>query len=306
MNGLFINQVKNQCSIYESGVTIYNALKSPDYKLDYLEISIMDMNKYAYVGYDFYIFNWHHNTLPIEKTTLDHIKGLKIGILLEVGPTELRPFMREDLFDAYMVVDPTKDKHGKYYPFPRPLDVVGNLLPLLADIPVFGTFGFVVPGKNFGEVLQVANNLGTDCIVRMNFPAGRFTGQPLSAAIAYASTLHKFRGGNVDLRITHDYMEKPDLIRWCSEHTLNVFPYYRSMPGLSATTDQAIVAGRGIAITNCDTFRHLHPYIGYYPDQSYMQLSESTLPGIKQMQEDWSNSKFVERFNEILAENLWH
>lgn len=306
MNGLFVNQEKNQCSIYESGLMIFNALKSDKFDIDYLEISRGDMNRYDYSGYDFYVFNWHHNTLPIAKSTIQNIKGLRIGIILEVGPDEIKPFMVEDLFDAYMIIDPTKNRLGKFFPFPRPLEKVDNLLPLLSDIPVFGTFGFMVPGKNFGEILQQANNLNKECIVRMNITAGAFTGQAfsLSAAKSYCDKLHEFKSKNVTLITTNDYMSKPDLIRWCSQNSLNIFPYYRNIPGLSATTDQAITAGRGIAITNCDTFRHMRKYISYFPEQSYLQLTESTIPGVRQMQEDWSCDKFSDRFVNLLSEML--
>lgn len=285
---------------------IYNTIAtSTSYKIDYLEVSKSQMNVYDYSGYDFYIFNWHHNTLPISSSVINKIKGLRIGVLLEVGQAELRPFMPEDMFDTYIVLDPTKSKSGKYYPFPRPLEKVYSLLPLLSDdVPVIGTFGFLVPGKNFGEVLQQANNLKTDCILRMNFPDAAFTGVPFSAVKEFASRLHNFKSKNVDLRITHEYMTKPELIRWCSQNTVNVFPYYRNLPGLSAVTDQAVVAGRGIAITDCDTFRHLHKYISYFPKESYLELSKSTIPGVKQMQEDWSNDKFVAKFEELLFEQL--
>ena len=112
MKGLFVNQVKNQCSIYESGVMVYNALATSFHKIDYLEVSTGQMNSYDYSGYDFYIFNWHHNTLPISSSVINKIKGLRIGVLLEVGQVELRPFMPEDMFDAYIVLDPTKSKTG--------------------------------------------------------------------------------------------------------------------------------------------------------------------------------------------------
>src|SRR3989304_9830540 len=118
MKGLFVNQVKNNCSIYESGLMIFNALISTGtLSIDYIEMPVADMNNYSYTDYDYYIFNWHHNTLPITKTTIDNIKGLRIGIMLEVGPVDFRPFMPQDLFDAYMVIDPTKIQQGKFYPF---------------------------------------------------------------------------------------------------------------------------------------------------------------------------------------------
>lgn len=303
--GLFVNQVKNNCSIYESGVMIFNAMKSDKYMLDYTEVSVQNINTRDYSGYDFYVINWHHNTFPMSVQTLRRINGLKIAIVLEVGPVEIRPFMPIDMFDAYMVIDPTKESGGKYYTFPRPLEKAERLSPPLSDdIPVIGTFGFLVPGKNFGEVLQNANKLKTNCIVRMNFPMATFTGTPIQALRDFATRMHSFKGSNVDLRITHDYMDKASLIDWCSQNTVNVFPYYRDLPGLSAVTDQAIAAGRGIAITDCNTFRHMHKYIDYYPRQSYMELSESTLAGVKQMQTDWSNDNFVEAFTALLKERI--
>jgi hypothetical protein len=304
MKGLFINQPKNQCSIFESGLMIYKALKN-SFNIEYREVEPLHMNDDIYEGFDYYIFNWHHNTLPISSSTIKKIRGLKIAILLEVGPTTMRPFMPEDMFDAYMVMDPTKETLGKYFVFPRPLEKVTELLPLLTeDIPVFGTFGFIVPGKNFGEVLKVANDTRIDCIVRMNFPHAVFTGIPFSYVKEYSQRLHLFKSNTVDLRITHDYMTKEELIPWCSQNSLNVFPYYRDLPGLSAVTDQAIVAGRGIAITDCNTFRHMHKYINYYPKESYLELTTSTLPGIKKMQEDWSNEKFVNTFKDMLSEMI--
>lgn len=282
---------------------IFNAIKSDKFDIDYLELPKDKINSYDYSGYGFYVFNWHHNTLPVSKATLQNIKGLKIGIVLEVGPVEMKPFMVEDLFDAYMIIDPTKDRSGKFFPFPRPLERVDNLLPLLSDIPVFGTFGFMVPGKNFGEILKQANNLKRDCIVRMNITASAFTGGAFSlpAVVNYCNTLYKFKADNVDLRITNDYMSKQDLIRWCSQNSLNIFPYYRDLPGLSATTDQAISAGRGIAITNCNTFRHMAKYINYFPKESYMELSVSTLPGVQQMKSDWSADKFTNAFLDMMG-----
>jgi hypothetical protein len=307
MKGLFVNQVKNNCSIYESGVMIYNALKLSKHTIEYMEISTQEMNSYPYSGYDFYVFNWHHNTLPISPATLSKVNGLRIGIVLEVGPFSMRPFMPENIFDAYMVIDPSKGDKTNHYIFPRPLEKVDNLLPLLSeDVPVFGTFGFLVPGKNFGEVLNEANKYGKDCILRINLPEATFTGRSfnLDASREFGRRLHSFKNRNVDLRVTHDYMSKPDLIRWCSQHTINIFPYYRSLPGLSAVTDQAIVANRGIAVTDCDTFRHMHKYINHFPNESYVQLSQSTLPGIKQMQIDWSNDNFSKKFDYLIRKEL--
>ena len=55
------------------------------------------------------------------------------------------------------------------------------------------------------------------------------------------------------------------LIDWCHENDLNCFMYTRDQPGLSATTDQAILSGQPLLTLTNATFRHIHPYIPPYP-----------------------------------------
>lgn len=307
LKGLFVNQQRANCSIYEAGVMIKDALMGgePEYSLDYIETDRLGNLLISHAKYDFYVFNWHPFTLPITQKNINRLKGTKIIVVLEVTPTVYLPYT-PPVVDAYMIIDPTKERIKNYYPFPRPLEVVSDLKPLLStDKTVIGGFGLVCPTgaallyKRFYEVVENANKIG-NCIVRFNFPEGKFTGIPLSMLKQYGDTLKRLANSDVEVIVTHDYMSKPDLIRWCSEHTINSFPYYRNLSGLSAVTDQAVSAGRPIAVTDCNTFRHLHKYISYYPKQSYQQLIHSTVDGVKQMQEDWHPSKFREKFKELL------
>lgn len=303
MKGLFINQMKTQCSIYESGLMIYNALKTnPTFQLDYIETT---HNFSTTEAYDFCVVNWHYCTMPFSKSKIQQLPGLKIGINLEVSPLNYIPYMPGDIFDAYMIIDPTKTKTGNFFPFPRPLEVVDGLRPLLdTKKMVVGAFGFCGNNdKRFKEIIEYFNTTGEECIIRFNFPLASYLPDNHIFVGSYAQNLRlKVKSANIDLRITHDYMSKPELVRWCSEHSINAFPYYRNIPGLGAVTDQAISAGRPIAVSNCSTFRHLFKYISYYPKQSYRELMVSTLDGIKQMQIDWSTAKFNDKFNELLTE----
>jgi len=58
--GLFLNTIKENCSIYESGLMVFNILQpqSKDYTIDYLEIN--ETKSLISLNYDFYIFNFHH------------------------------------------------------------------------------------------------------------------------------------------------------------------------------------------------------------------------------------------------------
>lgn len=303
LSGLFINQYKSQCSIYESGVMISNILKTnPNFTLDYIET---DKDFITDVKYDFCVVNWHHITLKMDRFKVAALPGLKIGINLEVAPDNYLPIMPPNLFDAYMIIDPTKEQTGNLFPFGRPLEIVKDLREILDPSKiVVGSFGFYGDtDKRFDEVIYNFNKTGEKCIIRFNFPYATFCKGNVEMVNRYSAGLMTLAKSNIDLRITHDYMSKTDLIRWCSEHTINIFPYYRKIPGLSAVTDQAISAGRAIAVTDCDTFRHMHQYISYYPKHSYKELITSTLVGVMKMQQAWHPDRFNEKFDELLIAN---
>jgi len=306
--GLFLNQMKSQCSIYEVGLMVYNAIKSnlPEFKLDYAETNASLVGVDLSIDYDFCIVNWHHITLNLPIKTINKLPGFKIAIILEVTPSTPFTYLPNNWFDAYMVIDPTKTKTENIFPFPRPLEIVKNLKPILhTDRIVIGSFGFVVPNgpgmsyKRFDQVVLNANQIGK-ALVRFNFPSGTYTGYPLATIKDYGKRLQSLAVRGVDVEVTHEYFSKTELIQWCSQNTINVFPYYRDLPGLSAVTDQAISANRPIAVTDNVTFRHLHPYISNTSKQTYLELIKSTPPGIKKMQELWSISRFSATFRDML------
>jgi hypothetical protein len=96
-------------------------------------------------------------------------------------------------------------------------------------------------------------------------------------------------------------MDKNALIDWCTQNTINVFLYDRNQPGLSATTDQAIVSERPLWVSKNPTFRHVLFYMNPYP-QTITEAINTTLPMVKQMKKDWSPKEFAMKFETILQE----
>jgi arsenate reductase-like glutaredoxin family protein len=286
--GAFLNSRKANCSIYESGLMVYEAIKSSEhYELDYFETDpkLTEYNKYKNPPYDFHIINWHPYTLAIPKDSLTKLPA-RIAIVVEVASAhrDFNPFTPL-VFDAYAVIDPTKDRYDNYFPLPRPI-IRFPTKPLLDESKiVLGSFGLYSESfkneKRFGEIVEAANNSGRECIVRINLPLPNYTNTSIETIKKYGDWLKSLATPNVDVRITHDYMD---------------------MEQLAAVADQAIAAGRAIMTTNCSTFRHLHKYIPHYPEQSYLELAESTVPGVLQMREEWSPENFKKSFNDMLRE----
>lgn len=303
-HGVFINQRKTSCSIYESGKLISDILKANpvDYTIDYLEMD-SSLTGFSWYPYDFHIINWHPHTLAISRDILNKIKTKKIAVVVEVDNLNYNPFTPE-WFDAYMVIDPTKDRKGNYFPFPRPIQD-SPTFPLLSENKlVLGSFGLFSHQfqheKRFDEVILAANNCGGDAIVRINLPVASFTYTTMAQISEYTDKLKRLAKSNVDVRISKSYMDRDDLVGWLSEHTMNCFPYYRNRPGLAAVTDQAIASGRAIMTTECNTFRHLHRYIDSYPNKSYLELAESTPSGVLKMRDEWSPKNFKQHFGSML------
>lgn len=305
MKGIFINNSAAKDSIHESGRMVYNCLKISDkYQLDYIEVSID--NRSISKGYDFYFFNYHPVTMNwLNTCSLKKELGFSITMILEVAPNDPFVFCPSRHFDAYCALDPTlKVKNKNVYAFPRPLEKIDFELPVINNgIPVIGTFGFATKGKGFQHVVEAVNKEFDKAIIKINIPYGDFVPESKSYAEFLGNICRSIAKPGIEVQISHDFMNKTDLIKWCANNTLNCFLYDRDIPGLSATTDQAIVSERPLAVAKNETFRHILEYLPPYPDCSLLDSISKSTPLVKQMKENWSAEKFIQKFELLLSEN---
>lgn len=309
LRGIFINPSKANCSIYESGRMMYECLVlSNKYELDYLEVDAN--NRTVSDQYDFYAFNYHHITMGwLDTRFISKLPGLKLTFVLEVAPNDPFALCPAKDFDVYCALDPTlKSTDKRVYAFPRPLETPEKVTPYNKQpIPVIGSFGFATPGKGFELVVDAVNKEFNEAILRINIPPGTYADDVFSDLHKrnYADYLvelcKKTAKKGIEVKITHDFMTKDALIEWCSQNTLNCFLYDRSMPGLSATTDQAISSGRPLAVSENDTFRHITSYLTAYPKRSLKESIEVSQSEILQIQKDWAPLNFSKKFEEVLA-----
>lgn len=302
--GLFINNKKAKDSIFESGYMVYQCLlKSGKFTLDYCEVDSTDRT--IRTGYDFYLFNYHPVTMGwLDTRKLKRKLGFTGTIILEVAPNDPFILCPSKDFSFYCVLDPTiKTTQKNLFVFPRPLEEVNIELPVYDNtVPVIGSFGFATKGKGFHHVVEAVNKEFKEAIVKINIPFGDFV--PDSGTYAYhlADLCRKTAKPGIKVIVTHDFMSKEELIRWCAANTLNCFLYDRNMPGLAATTDQAIVSGRALSVSRNDTFRHITAYLPPYPEFSLKESIERSVPMVCKMQDDWAPVRFQEKFEKILLE----
>ena len=305
--GIFVNAQKANCSIYESGVMVYQCLKLSDkYSLDYMEI---DPHNLKLNKYDFYFFNYHHATTNfIDTKTIRQLPGLTLATILETLPNNPFPLCPPGDFDIYCAIDPTMNvPDRRVYAFPRPLEVAEHITPYKeTEIPVIGSFGFATPGKGFELVVDAVNREFDEAIVRINIPCSTYADDVTFKLFKqkysdYLSGLcKKVAKPGIKVIITNDFMNKNELIEWCGKNTLNCFFYDRNQPGLAATTDQAITSERPLLVSANETFRHIHKYIKPYPYQSLKEAIKFSRAAVLKMKEDWHPRRFAERFETVL------
>jgi hypothetical protein len=325
--GVFINTATANCSIYESGRMIYGCIKgSKDFDIDYFSLDTIDVSLFATEGrikplgdmlvgkqdrlgrYDFWVFNWHPVTMAshLDPACIAKLPGRKFTLVLELEPDDPLRGVPPGVFDAYIALDPTTPATDRIFPFPRPLDDNPRRpIPLSHDVPVIGSFGFGTPGKGFELLVDAVNREFEKSVVRINIPSGTYAafdgihGQSYPKYIA--SLCKRIAKPGIDVCFTDKFMSPSELVSWCGGNDLNCFMYTRRQPGLSATTDQAIISGRPLLTSSNDTFRHIHRYISPYPVTSLRQAIETTAPLVGRMQQDWSRASFSTTFCRMLA-----
>ena len=285
---------------------VYDCLKLSDqYFLDYAEVSADQRTIIS--GYDFYLFNYHPSTMHwLDTARLKKLKGLVFTIILEVLPDDPFVMCPDNHFHGYCVLDPTiKSNNKKVFAFPRPLEIAEKTVPYREkEIPVIGSFGFATKGKGFQHVVEAVHKEFDQAVVKINIPYGDFVPESKAYAAFLAGICKQKAKPGIEVVVTHSYMTKEELINWCAQNTLNCFLYDRNLPGLAATTDQAIVSGRPLSVSQNDTFRHILSYIPPYPEISLKQSIESSIVKVQMMQKDWSPGLFSAKFEVMLSQLL--
>ena len=176
------------------------------------------------------------------------------------------------------------------------------------SVPVVGSFGFATTGKCWHEIVRAVCNEFDQAIIRFNIPKATYvTDIMFYKEIIAIKQLCKPMLDNkpgIKLIISHNVMNKSDLVNWCSNNTINCFFYDRYnqgfRAGLCAVTDQAILSRRPLLTTGDPTFRHITNFIKPYPEQSIREAIANTADSVAKLCDAWAPSIFLAKFESCL------
>ncbi|MBV9827753.1 MAG: hypothetical protein JO001_19140, partial [Alphaproteobacteria bacterium] len=259
--------------------------------------------------YDFYVFNWHFVTMAsdIDPLAIKRLPVPKFTVVLELAPGDPLMLVPREVFDGYMVLDPTAEENGRLVAFPRPLEMDGREGRVFRGaVPTIGSFGFGTPAKGFELLVEAVNREFDKAIVRINIPHGQYVETDIIHRMPYAERVkdvcRQIAKPGIEVSFTNEFLSPTELVQWCTQNDLNCFMYTRALPGLSATTDQCIISGQPLLTLTNDTFRHIHRYIEPYPFQGLRKAIATTGKTVRLIQQEWSKERFQDKFHQMLSD----
>lgn len=298
MNILFVNHNETQCGVYEFGRNIGQALEKSSTKYTFLyrecnsdiELqAIIKQEKPALIIYNVI----YPVTMPwLNASVTKKIKCPQVGIIHEVTQ-QIADQADNSLFNFHIAHDPTVLlKNPIVYK-------AGRLIPPYKNkykppsIPTIGSFGFGFEHKGFEKLVEAVQNEFDEAIIRFNIPFATFGDPDGKSAKQVAENCRKLLvKSNINLHISHDFLDQEDILDFIAQNTINIFLYQGlgEGRGLSSTVDLALAVNRPIAVSSNLMFRHLfetRPSV-VLSNSSIKQIIENGLAPLQKFYQVWS------------------
>ena len=269
---LYVNHKKKQCGVYEFGREIATILSSSKkYSFKYCECDSYKELKENYKNFspDIIIYNYHPTTLgwvnpysrfnKFNKAVTFKMNAIHVCTMHEVYQ-EMADRATNKIFDYHIAPDSTLLlKNSLVYKTGRLLPKKAEYVKNISKVPIIGSFGFATPGKGFEKIVELVQKEFDEAIINFNIPYASFGDTDgISAKKLAIECKNLIKKPGIELRINHDYLDKEQLLNFLSGNTINVFLYDDQINrGISSTVDWALAAGRPIAISRSELFRHL-------------------------------------------------
>ena len=305
----FINHKKSNCGVYEFGKRIGKVLnKSKKFNFIYLEISSLETleKKYNSLKPHLMIYNYAGGTMPWIKTYKFLIP--QISIIHEIT-SSISKNTYPNFTDYYIAPDPSLIRNNiLVYKTSRLIFKNNDNLRKKNSLIKIGSFGFGSKNKNFLGVVRAVSKEFNKAQINFIIPAATFgdingcgSKEQVKKCIKY---LKKFP--SIKFNFSHNYIPEKKLINFLRQNDLNVFLYNdKRERGISSVIDYALSAGKPVAISKCNMFRHINnPLIVYSNKNSLKSIISRKDRYIKKFIDSWTPENLIWEYEVIIEEIL--
>lgn len=303
-NIALVNGPRQQCGIHSYALSVLECLEASEKFNFYLaEIgSVSELVQYleAY-DIDGIIYNYHAVTLPWLNS--DITAQIVIPQFVITGHDS-----HVDLANtlATIHVDPAAPAEFQH-PSPRPIVYYPDIAYASPQGRLrIGTSGFGHAGKSLPDIVRLINaefaNEHVD--LRVHIPFGDYIDSTGGLARKLAQEITDLAAPTVHLDITHEFMEKPDLVRWLNDNDINVYLYNYATGngfGVSASADLALAARKPLAMNDSYLFHHIYDPRLDLNLASIRSIIELGTDHLDPYYESWNPDTMVEFYEQVLS-----
>jgi hypothetical protein len=300
---LYISRKVTRCGVHDYGERIVNILKKssnynfvfgyPENRNDMLEL----IAKYNPQGI---IYNYYNSTLYWLNQSFTGSLEIPQIIIYHEFSVAFQPH-------GICVVDPTMidDPKNNLVALPRPLhDHIVHKNVVKFDKPTIGSFGFGCAHKNFPEIARLVKNQFDKAIIRLNIPFYEFGDNVSHSAKEEVRKIENIlEGTNIELEISHEFLDPQDIFDFLSNNDINLF-LYDIMPSksISGATDYALSVKKPIGLSRSNMFNHFHKYnLDIYVDSTPIKnIMDKGIEQLKPMYNEHCNSNILEKIENVI------
>lgn len=254
---------KQQCGVYQYGLSTYRILqKSKRYEYVLVPVSGPEefVHKIGNIRPDAILFNYESSLLR----WYDDYFAEKIPCpkFMMVGH-EPKVFPNFYSASANFVISPIiRVNSEKFFNIPRPVVDLDHVeyKPPIGPIKI-GNFGFGWYTKEYAKIINRVNSQFIDehVILNFNIGLGDYVDITGKAAKELADECRKLVNPNIELNISHNFLEIDQLIEFLNQNDINIFYYSQDNNDgiVSSSTDYALAAKKPIGVNNSSMFRHI-------------------------------------------------
>lgn len=303
---------KKQCGVYQYGLSTFRILeKSTNYKFVFVPVSspeeflrwLNDNRPDAVIfNYDSSLLWWYSDELA------SYLPCKKFMILGH----EPRFFPQFNSSSANFVISPNIElRNEKYHHIPRPVIDLAHIKYSKPNGKIkIGNFGFGWYTKEYAKIIKHVNEqfVGEDVILNFNIGLGDYVDISGAAARKLADECRSHVNSNVELNISHEFLEIDELIRFLNGNDINIFYYGQSGENslvlCSSSTDYALASKKPIAVNNSHMFKHIIKDSIDIDKTTIKQIIEQGLDPISEYQQSCSEDNFRYSYEKVLSQFL--